>query len=72
MKNSNIKLKKLPFDSISITNSIQAFRYSDQPLGLILASGEFIPVDGVELYISELLTIVNVMDNFPLFFDNLP
>lgn len=70
MQNANIKIQKLPHDSINRLNSIQVKRNSGQSLGLILASGEFIPVDGAELYTSEMLTIVNVMKNFPLFFDN--
>lgn len=70
MKTANLKIKKLPFDTIDRTNAIQVKRNSGEPIGLILASLEFIPVDGTELYMSEMATILQIMENFPLFFDN--
>lgn len=70
MKNANLKIQKLPETEINV-NAISVSRNSGEKLGLILCSGEFMPEDSIGLYIAEMATILEVMENFPLFYDNI-
>jgi len=68
---TTLLLKKLPSDTLQC-KSIQVKRTTGEPLGIILTSGEYLPVDGVELYTNDIRTILNVCENFNLFYENLP
>lgn len=67
---SILKISKLPQDQFSVP-SLKIQRKSGEDLGLILCSGEFLPVDMVCLTVPELLAIVNITENFNLFHNNL-
>jgi len=67
---ANLKISKLPEDQFSV-HSLSIKSQSDEPLGLILCSGEFLPVDMVCLNVSQLETIIMITNNFHLFYENL-
>jgi hypothetical protein len=65
-----MKLKKNLPDDIQCA-SLSVFDNKGHGIGLILTSGEFLPVDMVELTIYEMKQILVIMENFRLFYDNL-
>jgi len=70
MKSANLKIQRLPKCEIQC-DAISVQRNSGELIGTILCSGEFLPEDSTDIYIAEIATILNVMENFALFFDNI-
>lgn len=66
-----MKLKKINETDVQCKAITVHYEKGNKAIGLILCSGEFVPVDGTGLFPNELREILLISENFNLFYNNI-
>ena len=70
MKNTEFKLRKIEPDETQ-PKAIWIFDLKNNAVGIVYCDQMFVPVDGIELFPSDLKSILTIAENFRLFYNNL-